>query len=469
VSEGDFEAVAELLGRAPQGAFEVVVRDSAGRPVVILNAPFLNDGTPMPTRYWLVGRLERESVSRLESTGGVKAAESAVPADGLAAAHARYTALRDASLPPGHPGPKPTGGVGGTRRGVKCLHAHLAWYLAGGPDPVGQWTADRLGIDRRQYSVTPSDGQSGDVDHERGPVAAIDCGTNSTRLLVVDAEGHPLERLMRITHLGAGIDKEERLAPDAVQRTIEVLTEFREVLDRCGVTGVRATTTSAGRDAANGGELVRRATEVLGVTPEVLTGEEEGRLAFLGATAELDPAQGPYLVIDVGGGSTELVGGASLALCVVSLEVGCVRATERFFVSDPPAESDLGKARAYVRQLVAGALDAQPELGGAAQLVGVAGTVAALVSLDQGLVSYDRSRIHHARLTRATVERLLGELATLSVARRRECPALEPERADVIVGGAAVLVEAMAVLGFETLIASESDLLDGIVAELLAG
>jgi len=154
VNPDDRVAVAGLLGRDPQGPFEVVVRDAAGMPVVILNFPLLDDGTPMPTRFWLVGREERESVSRLESEGGVRAAEAAVDAAELEASHSRYEALRDAALPPAHGGPRPSGGVGGTRRGVKCLHAHLAWYLAGGADPVGRWTCDRLGIDRSAYRVT---------------------------------------------------------------------------------------------------------------------------------------------------------------------------------------------------------------------------------------------------------------------------------------------------------------------------
>jgi hypothetical protein len=162
VSQGDWEAVAVLLGRAPQGAFEIIVRDAAGNPVVILNAPFLNDGTPMPTRYWLVGHLERDMVSRLESTGGVRAAEAAIDSGELTEAHARYQALRDAIMPPDYTGPKPTGGVGGTRVGVKCLHAHLAWYLAGGPDPVGRWTCEKLGLDPGNYRVIssrPDEGQ----------------------------------------------------------------------------------------------------------------------------------------------------------------------------------------------------------------------------------------------------------------------------------------------------------------------
>lgn len=138
------DQVAALLGREPQGAFAVVVRDADGLPVVIRNAPLLDDGTPMPTRYWLVGERERALVGRLESEGGVRRAERTVDADALADAHRRYAAERDAALPPEHPGPRPSGGVGGTRQGVKCLHAHYAWYLAGGDDPVGRWVAEQL-------------------------------------------------------------------------------------------------------------------------------------------------------------------------------------------------------------------------------------------------------------------------------------------------------------------------------------
>jgi hypothetical protein len=145
VQIADREAVAELLGRPPQGQFDVVVRDDHDRPVVIRNAPFLDDGTPMPTRYWLVDPDLRKAVSGLEAAGGVRAALAAVAPDDLARAHARYAAERDAAIPADHVGPRPTGGVGGTRRGVKCLHAHLAWYLAGGNDPVGRWVAERLG------------------------------------------------------------------------------------------------------------------------------------------------------------------------------------------------------------------------------------------------------------------------------------------------------------------------------------
>jgi hypothetical protein len=148
-SPRDLELVRELLGREPEGRFDVVVRDDAGEPVVIRNHPLLDDGTPMPTRYWLVGRNEVVAVSRLEAAGGVRAAEAAVDPDELAAAHARYAAERDAEIPDDAP-LRPSGGVAGTRQGVKCLHAHFAWYLAGGDDPVGRWVADQLG-------ATPAD------------------------------------------------------------------------------------------------------------------------------------------------------------------------------------------------------------------------------------------------------------------------------------------------------------------------
>ena len=144
VSVLDHALVTALLGRPPQGPFEVVVRDAMGEPVVIRNDPLLDDGTPMPTRWWLVGETVRQAVSRLEADGGVKAAEAAVDPAAVEDAHRRYAAEREEALPTGYDGPRPTAGVGGTRRGVKCLHAHYAWFLAGGDDPVGRWVHEHL-------------------------------------------------------------------------------------------------------------------------------------------------------------------------------------------------------------------------------------------------------------------------------------------------------------------------------------
>ncbi len=153
--QADIDAVAAQIGRAPQADFEVVVRDADGRPVVIRNAPLLDDGTPMPTRYWLVGEHERARIGRLESTGAIDIAEAELGDETIADAHRRYAAERDAALPPGHQGPAPSGGVGGTRRGIKCFHAHWAWYLAGGDDPVGRWIEAALAHDPTGASLPP--------------------------------------------------------------------------------------------------------------------------------------------------------------------------------------------------------------------------------------------------------------------------------------------------------------------------
>lgn len=153
VSSSDREAVTRLLGRVPSGAFAVAARRRDGEPAVIVNAPLLDDGTPMPTRFWLVDAPLREAVSRLEAAGGVRQAEAAIEPAAIAAAHRSYASARDRAMPQGHTGPQPSGGVGGTRRGVKCLHAHLAWFLVGGDDPVGRWVVDQLDLDTTAYVV----------------------------------------------------------------------------------------------------------------------------------------------------------------------------------------------------------------------------------------------------------------------------------------------------------------------------
>ncbi len=448
-SERDREQVAALLGRQPRGAFEVVVRGAGGRPVVVRNEPFEFDGRPMPTRWWLVGKELREAVSRLEAGGGVKAAEAAVDPARLAAAHERYRQERDAAIPPGHSGPRPQGGVGGARRGVKCLHAHLAWFLAGGDDPVGRWVAERLGLP--------------------AAVAAVDCGTNSTRLLVAGAGGAPLRRLMRITRLGQGVDATGRLDLEAVERTLAVLAEYREEMDRLGVGPVRASATSAVRDAANRDDFLDGAEKVVGTRPELLSGEEEGRLSYAGATADLDPAAGPYLVVDIGGGSTELVagpGGGAEPEGVVSIDVGCVRVTERFLHHDPPTEEEVAAARRAVGEALDRAVAAVPAARGARVLVGLAGTVTTLAALDQGLESYDRDRVHHYVLDRGRVEELASVLLGEPAAARSARAGVEAGRADVIAGGALVLAVVMERLGIDRCLVSEADILDGMVASL---
>ncbi len=435
----------------------------------------------MPTLYWLVGRPEREAVSRLESRGGVQAAERAVDREAIAASHARYSKERAALLAGG---PRfehdPSGGVGGARQGVKCLHSHLAWYLVGGEDPVGEWTAEQIGIERSSYSPAPGPapvaaaGVGPVAAAGVGPVAAVDCGTNSTRLLVLDGEARRLDRRMQITRLGEAVDRTRELAPAAIERTLAVLASFRELLDRHGVDAgrVRAAATSAARDASNSEAFLGPAAEILGVRPEVIEGTEEGRLSYLGATASLDELGGPYLVVDVGGGSTELILGSEDGKAgpreVVSVDIGCVRATERFLRSDPPAGSELAAARAAVSEQVAKATGGDGAGWRAARrLVGLAGTVSAITVLALGLEAFDESRVHHATVSLRKIDEITARLASVPLAERREMRGVEPERADVLVGGAVVLAEVMRVCGFDELTASEADILDGIALRLL--
>ena len=303
-------------------------------------------------------------------------------------------------------------------------------------------------------------------------VGAIDIGTNSVRLLVAEVDGtgrdaklETLDRRMRITRLGQGVDASGALAPDAIARTVAVLREYRSALDEYGVTRVRATATSAARDASNRDEFFTAAREV-GIEPELLSGEEEAALSFLGATADLDAAA-PYLVVDIGGGSTEFVLGTSEPVGLISVNIGCVRITEQFLHSDPPAPEELSNAVAVVRDYIADVERAIPGVADATTLVGLAGTVSSVAAVELGLPEYDRDKIHHFRLTKAAAEDVFRTLATESAAERAHNPGLEPGRVDVIVGGAIVLVTILRALGFDEVLVSEADILDGLARTAL--
>ncbi len=294
-------------------------------------------------------------------------------------------------------------------------------------------------------------------------VAAVDCGTNSTRLLVSEDGNRTLDRRMRITRLGQGVDADGRLASDAVERTAAVLREYREVMDGHGVERVRMTATSAARDADNRDEFFELAEDIVGVRPELLSGDEEGRLSFLGATSELDPAEGPFLVTDIGGGSTELVVGTTEAEGVVSIDMGCVRVTEKFLHHDPPRPEELSQAISVVYAHLEDAERDVPGLRASSRLVGLAGTITTVAAVELGLREYDRDRIHHFRLTRRAAEDVFRTLATEPLADRVHNPGLEEGRADVIVGGTLVLVTLMRHFGFGECLVSEADILDGLV------
>jgi exopolyphosphatase/guanosine-5'-triphosphate,3'-diphosphate pyrophosphatase len=295
--------------------------------------------------------------------------------------------------------------------------------------------------------------------------AAIDCGTNSTRLLVHDGT-RTVERLMRITRLGQGVDATGRLAPEAIERTLAVLGEYRGVIDRHGVTSTRMTATSAARDAANRDEFFVAARDIVGVEAELLSGEEEGRLSFMGATAELSAADGPFLVVDIGGGSTEFSYGLTECEYSRSVDIGCVRLTEKYIAHDPPRPEELLACLSLVETYVDDIARDFPGLSDAPRFVGLAGTVSTTAAVEQGLADYDRDRIHHFVLTRDAVEDVFRTLATENRSDRLGNPGLEEGRADVIVGGLCVLVQIMRQLDLDECLVSESDILDGLVMSL---
>lgn len=303
-------------------------------------------------------------------------------------------------------------------------------------------------------------------------LAAIDCGTNSTRLLVSRVDGRSsvaLDRQNTITRLGQGVDATGSLDPAAIERTLEALCRYKGSLDEHGVEALRITATSAARDAGNAHELFDAAEAIVGVRPELLSGPEEGALCFAGATADLDPTDGPFLVADIGGGSTELIVGSTSVEAVRSLDIGCVRLTEKHLESDPPAPEELSNAIGEATLLFEEVLREVPAFLAAQTLVGVAGTVSTVAAVEVGLLEWDRDVIHHFDLTRAAAEDVFRTLATERLADRVHNPGLEPARADVIVGGCCVLVALLRVLGAERMLVSESDILDGLVQSLAAG
>jgi len=297
-------------------------------------------------------------------------------------------------------------------------------------------------------------------------LAGVDCGTNSTRLLVSEDGTRTIERLMRITRLGQGVDASGALAPEAVGRTLEVLREFRQVMDTHGVERVRMTATSAARDAANREEFFSAAEEIIGARPELLTGDDEARLSFLGATSQLDPADGPFLVVDIGGGSTEFAVGTTEPESVLSVDIGCVRLTEKFINSDPPAPEELSQVVSVTRDYLEDVAREMPAALEAKRFVGLAGTVSTVAAVEQGLAEYDTDRIHHFVLTHEAAEDVFRTLATEKRADRIHNPGLEEARADVIVAGTAILVAIMRFFDFDECLVSEADILDGLVLSL---
>jgi exopolyphosphatase/guanosine-5'-triphosphate,3'-diphosphate pyrophosphatase len=297
-------------------------------------------------------------------------------------------------------------------------------------------------------------------------VAAIDCGTNSIRLLVADIDGSLTDvvRRMEIVRLGQGVDRTGRLAPEAIERARVALASYAAQIRALGATRVRMCATSASRDAANAGDFRAMVVRTLGVEPEVVTGDEEARLSFTGAVRGLT-AEPPYLVVDIGGGSTEFVVGESTVDGAISVDVGCVRMTERHLHSDPPTPAEVAAATGDITAAVDRALAAVPGRE-ARTLVGLAGSVTTVAGVALGLPDYDPARTHHAVVSYDEVAKVTGDLLAMSTAQRLAIPVMHPGRADVIGAGALVLRVIMERAGLPAVVASEHDILDGIAWSL---
>lgn len=299
-------------------------------------------------------------------------------------------------------------------------------------------------------------------------LAAVDVGTNSTRLLVADVQDDRITaeqaREMVITRLGKGVDRTRRLDAAALERTLEVLARYAATCTRLGVEATRVVATSATRDAANREQFLDGVRRLFGVEAEVLSGDEEGATAYTGATQDL-PGDQRTLVVDIGGGSTEFIVGNHDPEATLSIDIGCVRLLERHLHSDPPAPDEVAALRrdveAHLRRVRA-ALDPSS----ADRVVGVAGTVTTVTAIALGLPSYDPARIHHAVVTAERVAATAERLCAMTVAERAALPVIAKGREDVIVAGALVLDEICRTFGFDRLIASEADILDGVLLGL---
>ncbi|MEO9248470.1 DUF501 domain-containing protein [Citricoccus nitrophenolicus] len=556
-TQQDLDTISRQLNRPARDVVEIGARCVCGNPLVATTAPRLSNGIPFPTTFYLTHPVLTAAVSRLEASGTMAEMTGRLGRDeDLAsryrAAHEAYLAERDrvGRVAGTDPVPEITGiSAGGMPERVKCLHVLVGHSLAAGPgaNPLGDEALDLI---RGEWSVetcrcagawdqeapVPSKdlsrhvkrlaGQQNPVQgaetaeptpepnpkpksvQEPAPgartVAAIDCGTNSIRLLVARLESGPdgvegtsrlvdLHREMRVVRLGEGVDATGRLSEAAMERTFAATEDYAAVIRRYGAESVRFVATSASRDAANAAEFTAGIRDLLGVEPEVVSGEEEAALSFAGAVSVLAPrfagqadgtghgrtAGGPVLVVDLGGGSTEFVLGspsdpASAGPHVthaVSVPMGCVRFTERHLRTDPPTDAEIEDAVQQV-EAVLDEVEASVPLGEAAGVVGVAGSVTTVTAAALGLTAYEPDAIHGAELDVDVIADTAGRLLAATRAERAALPYMHPGRVDVIGAGALIwsmIVRRVAQSGggsVTTATASEHDILDGIALSL---
>jgi exopolyphosphatase/guanosine-5'-triphosphate,3'-diphosphate pyrophosphatase len=302
-------------------------------------------------------------------------------------------------------------------------------------------------------------------------VAALDCGTNSIRVLIAEENTEvgtftEISRKMSIVKLGEGVDKNKAFLPDAISRTLAALKVFAAEIAEAQVDQIRFCATSATRDAQNRDDFLTPVAEILGITPEVISGDEEARLSFLGATQALSKSDGPFLVIDIGGGSTEFVFGIAQVEAARSVNIGCVRMSERHFKNDPPTQNEIDSARADIKNAIALAAEAVP-IKNAKTLVAVAGTATTVAAAALNLAEYDSDLIHLAKISAVDTRRVSDWLLTLTRQERGDLGYMHPGRVDVIAAGSLVLAEIMEATGLTSFVASENDILDGMVWSML--
>ena len=470
LAEADLAAVEAQLGRPVRGEVQVAHRCACGRPDVVATPPRLPDGTPFPTTFYLTCPRVTSALSTLESEGLMAqwTAELAVDADIADAyrrAHEDYLARRaELGAAPEIDGVS----AGGMPDRVKCLHALVGHALAAGPgvNPVG---------DRALALLTERGMWPPDVPClPRGRrVAAIDCGTNSIRLLIAEADAsgslRDVTRELRIVRLGEGLGRTGVIGDAALARTLAACDDYARIIADAGVAAVRFVATSASRDARNRDDFVAGVQQRIGVLPEVISGAEEARLSFVGAVDSPQvaaAAAAPRLVVDIGGGSTEFVFGADAPVASRSVDIGCVRLAERHLHADPPAAAELAAVAADADAAITVAAQVVP-LTEAASMVGLAGTVTTVAAISMGLERYDAAIIHGARISAAEVHRVTEMLGAMTLAEREAMPIMLPGRADVIVAGSIILSRIVTAAGVDEVIVSEHDILDGIVTDLV--
>jgi exopolyphosphatase / guanosine-5'-triphosphate,3'-diphosphate pyrophosphatase len=488
VTDSDLAVVSGQLGRTARDVTGIAVRCPFGRPAVIETSPVLA-GEPNPTLLYLTCPSGAAVISRDESAGGVRRLKSACEADpelrrALEEVTLAYRRRRAWLAPGGEVRPEAgIGGPGGPGR-ASCLHAYAAALLAalegwldedGAP---GDEALDPAGVAARAWDrFLPPRSALWCLDDRCAQwtsggaaprVAAIDVGTISVRLLVAQSgPGGPQEILRRVevTRLGEGLRTGEPLGVAAAARTGAVVGRYVEEARRLGAGRVLIAGTSATRDAVDGAAFIRRLGEENAADSVVLSGAQEAALAYAGASLDIE---GDLVVLDIGGGSTELIRRAADGeIEAVSLDLGASRASELWMGSDPPTEDELETVRAEAAAIF------QPQQGsfgaGNGRLVGVAGTVTTLACLDTGLQIYDPQVIHLRGLSLPSVDRLVARLAAMTTAERAALPCVQVGRAPVIVGGAVIVQTAMKILGYAGFTVSERDLLDGLALAVLSG